>query len=296
MRDVHEIGHRPEFEGRILLVEGYDMALARKLVAGVDVWLNNPEYPLEASGTSGQKAGANGVINLSVLDGWWDEGYDGSNGWAITPHGPKTDPAVRDRQEAREMMELLERQVIPLYFKRDGHGYSAEWVKMSKASMKSTIPRFNAQRMVSDYVTGFYGPAARRHRTMVDTNTARELTTWRKKVAATWQSVALRRVDAPLAAITTGEALPIKVAVRLGDLDPQDLVVECLVGKAGSDGKLQVTNRRILAAVDGGEPGEALFALDYRPDNAGLSQYELRCYPSHPLLSHPFETGLMKWL
>src|SRR5690606_3008175 len=116
----------------------------------------NPAYPLEASGTSGQKAGINGVLNLSVLDGWWDEGYNGENGWAITPHGSQFSPDFRDREEANELLDVLENEVIPLYYQRDGHGFSVSWIEKSKNAMESLIPAFNAQRMVMDYVKGFY--------------------------------------------------------------------------------------------------------------------------------------------
>ena len=164
IRTIHEFSQRPEFMGRILLLEGYDLALARKLVTGVDVWLNTPEYPLEASGTSGQKAGMNGVINFSVLDGWWAEGYNGENGWAINPHDPHFDADYRYHEEASELLDILENKVVPLYYDRGTQGFSEEWVQMSKASMKSTIPNFNAQRMVRDYVKNFYGPASRQNR------------------------------------------------------------------------------------------------------------------------------------
>ncbi|MCK4951797.1 MAG: alpha-glucan family phosphorylase, partial [Gammaproteobacteria bacterium] len=149
---IHEFSQRPEFIGKIILLEGYDMALGRKLVTGVDVWLNTPEYPLEASGTSGEKAGINGVLNLSILDGWWGEGFNGENGWGIAPHGPQFDPAYRNHEEANDLMDILEKKVVPLYYDRDEQGYSSKWVQMSKNSMKSTIPHFNAQRMVMDYV------------------------------------------------------------------------------------------------------------------------------------------------
>src|SRR5690606_7664799 len=119
IRQIHRYSRDPLFEGKIVLLEDYDMSLARKLVTGVDVWLNNPAYPLEASGTSGQKAGINGVLNLSVLDGWWDEGYNGENGWAITPHGSQFSPDFRDREEANELLDVLENEVIPLYYQRD---------------------------------------------------------------------------------------------------------------------------------------------------------------------------------
>ena len=129
-----------------------------------DVWLNNPVYPLEASGTSGMKAGINGVLNLSVLDGWWDEGYDGKNGWAIKPVGESMDEARRDREEAKTLYELLQDQVVPLYYKRGDMGYSPQWVRMAKHSIASLLPRFNSTRMVSEYLAKFYLPASRQGR------------------------------------------------------------------------------------------------------------------------------------
>src|SRR6266566_5386690 len=220
IRLIHEYSHRPEFEGHIILLEGYDLGLGRKLVSGVDVWLNTPEYPMEASGTSGEKAAINGVINLSVLDGWWGEGYNGRNGWAITPHGPQYDPAYRDREEGGELLEILEKQVIPLYYNRQGYGYSEGWVNLSKASMKSILPRFNSQRMVMDYVTRYYA-AARKQRLVLAGNDfarAKELAAWRKKIAGAWPQVKLRRLDTPPARLIAGRALSLRVAARLNGL------------------------------------------------------------------------------
>src|SRR5205807_5906687 len=140
---VHMSGQE-EFQGRLLFIEGYDLHIARRLVSGVDVWLNNPVHPLEASGTSGMKAGMNGVINLSVLDGWWAEGYDGSNGWAIKPAAHTLDQMHRNREEARALYEILQDQVIPMYYDRDAAGYSPKWVDLAKRSIASILPRYNA--------------------------------------------------------------------------------------------------------------------------------------------------------
>src|SRR5205814_251007 len=135
IKRVIEMSRMPEFEGRILFVEGYDLRLARRLVSGVDVWLNNPIYPMEASGTSGMKAAFNGVINLSVLDGWWDEGYHGDNGWAVKPASPQLDDAHRNLEESRSLYEILQDRVIPLYYDRGPLGFSPEWIQLSKRSM-----------------------------------------------------------------------------------------------------------------------------------------------------------------
>ncbi len=298
IRTIYDFSRRPEFEGRLILLEDYDIALARKLVSGVDVWLNTPEYPQEASGTSGQKAGINGSINLSVTDGWWGEGYDGDNGWAITPHGPSFDPTFRDREEAQELLDLLETQVIPLYYNRNGHGYSNGWVKKSKSSMKSIMPRFNAQRMVMDYIEGYYGPAARHRRQMLanDCTPAKTLAEWKRKVREHWSGVSLRRSDEIRKAICYGETLPIEVTAELHGLEANDVVVECLVGVESESGEFELRQSYRLPFQETSARGEAIFRLDLPPALPGLQYYKLRMYPYHPLLAHRFELGFMLWV
>ena len=298
IRTIHEFSLRPEFIGHILLLEGYDLALGRKLVSGVDVWLNTPEYPLEASGTSGQKAGMNGVINLSVLDGWWAEGYDGENGWAITPHEPHFEADYRNHEEANELLDLLENKVIPSYYDRNSQGYPESWVKMSKASMKSCIPNFNAQRMVRDYIISSYGPASRQHRRLLknDFKGARELAEWKARVNRSWPSVKLRRTGKSAGSLMAGESLKLELAASLGELSAPDVVLECLVGTESEHDKFIVHSALQLKSTGTSESGMALFELNLEPPLAGLQFYKLRLYPSHPLLSHPFETGHIIWL
>jgi starch phosphorylase len=298
IRAIHDISRRPEFEGKLLLLEGYDLALARKLVNGVDVWLNNPEYPLEASGTSGEKAGLNGAINLSVLDGWWGEGYNGSNGWAITPHGPRFDRAYRDREEADELLDILERKVIPLYYERNGYGYPEGWVRMSKASMKSLMPRFNAQRMVMDYVRDYYDPARRQRLVMMgnDYARARDVSAWRRQIDRHWPDVKLRRLDAVPPQIPAGQLLPVRVAATLNGLAPDDVLIECLVGVEGESGEFVLRDRQVFTPGERSESGETLFTLDLLPRLPGLLTYKIRMFPFHPALAHRFEAGYMIWL
>jgi glycogen phosphorylase len=295
---IYEYSRRPEFEGRIILLEGYDQALARKLVTGVDVWLNTPEYPLEASGTSGEKAGINGVINLSVLDGWWDEGYNGENGWAITPHGASVDPHYRDREEGQELLDILEKRVLPLYYERNGHGFSEAWVRKSKNSMKSLIPRFNAQRMVMDYVRNYYSQARKQHLVMAGNQHARakEVATWRRKLDHSWPKVRIRRLDNANTEILAGQALSIRVAAYLDGLSPEDVLVECLVGRENESGGFARHDAHVFTHAGPGEHGESVFQLDLTPSLAGLQIYKIRLFPFHPCLSHRFETGYMIWL
>ncbi len=296
---IHEFSRRPEFEGKILLLEGYDIALARRLVTGVDVWLNTPEYPKEASGTSGQKAGINGALNLSILDGWWEEGYNGENGWAIAPHSSELEAEYRNREEARELYEILENQVAPLYYRRDGHGYSEEWVRRSKNSIKSLLPRFNAQRMVMDYVREYYGPASRQHRRLGKEGgkPALELAYWKQKVTEAWDLVSMERVDKAPEEIQSGQTLPITVAVYLNGLSPDDVRVECLVGIENASKELVIKERHGLAPLE--KPtsqGWTRFHLDLEPSLPGLQFYKLRIMPYHPDLAHLHETGRLFYL
>ena len=295
---IHEFSRRPEFIGKILLLEGYDLSLGRKLVSGVDVWLNNPEYPMEASGTSGQKAGLNGVINLSVLDGWWGEGYNGENGWAITPHDQHYDAGFRNQEEANELLDILEHQVIPLYYDRNGHGFSEGWVHMSKASVKSTLPQFNSQRMVMDYIRGFYSPAAEQGRLMAKNRHrgARDLAAWKEKIRTVWPTVSLRRIDDVAQAVTAGNKIKIKIAAQLGDLTPDDVRLECVIGIEDEHREFQASDYFGFEAAGKLDNGETLFELDLDPPLPGLQLYQIRIYPFHALLSHRFETGCMVWL
>jgi glycogen phosphorylase len=292
---VHMSGQE-EFQGRLLFIEGYDLHIARRLVSGVDVWLNNPVHPLEASGTSGMKAGMNGVINLSILDGWWDEGYDGQNGWAIKPASPQLDQHRRDREEARTLYELLQDSVLPLYYKRAEGGYSAEWIRMAKRSMASLLPRYDASRMLGEYVSKFYLPAVRQgHRYTTESyEAAKTIAAWKARVRAAWPGVTVRRVDQSKTRIQFGETLPIEVAVKLNGLATSDVCVELLLSRVVRDGAaLEHSHELAPAAVDG---AEQRYRLDLKPGLAGRLDYRIRIYPRHELLTHPFEMGLSTWL
>lgn len=298
IKTIHDYSRMPEFEGRVVLLESYDLAMSRKLLPGVDVWLNTPEYPLEASGTSGQKAGINGTINLSVTDGWWAEGYNGQNGWAITPHGPQFDSEFRNREESSELLDLLEHEVIPMFFAHDGRGYSEQWVTRSKAAMKSLIPRFSSMRMLMDYVAQLYSPAAKQLSLLAGDGyqAAQELAGWKQKVRASWHEVSVHRVGDPGEAITAGSSLPLKVAVGLNGLDPEDITVECVVGTETDSDDFHPESFHIFQHEGSGESGEAVFSLQLEPTLSGQQYYKIRVYPHHRLLSRRFETGRMLWV
>ncbi len=294
---IYKLSQEKQFQGKIILLEGYNMAMARRLVAGVDVWLNTPEYPLEASGTSGQKAGLNGVVNLSVLDGWWGEGYDGKNGWSIQPH-PTSHAEERDKLESQTILDVLEHHIVPSYFRRDGMGYSADWIRISKASMKTILPKYNSQRMVMDYVNNYYAPAMQQGKKIEhdEYKPAIELASWKRKIHSYWPKLEIRRLDEPVPEIETGDTVPILVGVKLGELKPEDIVVECLIGRASNRRELVVEDVLRLLPQDNLEVGEILFRLDLMPNLAGLQYYKLRAYPYHQMLTHRFELGYMVWL
>ncbi|VAX10024.1 Glycogen phosphorylase [hydrothermal vent metagenome] len=296
IRRIHDYSLRPEFVGKIILLEGYDMALGRKLVSGVDVWLNTPEYPLEASGTSGEKAAINGVLNVSVLDGWWGEGYTGDNGWGISPHGPHFDPDYRNTEEANDLLNILEHEVIPMFFDRDSQGYSKDWVKMSRASMKYCIPHFNAKRMLMDYVRQFYGPAKKHYsRLSADNNRpAEELANWKNKISKHWHGANINKANDVSSAIHHGETLSIKVRVFLNGLSPDDVAVECLIGEKIQNEFTACAKQQFSFLEQQGD--DCIFLLELDPIHAGLNYYKLRMYPYHELLAHRHETGFMIWL
>jgi len=300
IRRIAQLASQPEFEGRILLIEGYDLHLSRTLVAGVDVWLNNPIYPLEASGTSGMKAAMNGALNLSMLDGWWGEGYDDSgevpNGWAIKPAPGHLDEAQRDAEEARTLYEILQDQVIPTYYRTGPMGYSPEWVAMAKRSIATITPRFNMIRMVNEYVQRLYAPAAEHGRRFAADGfaVARSVAEWKAKVRAAWPRVSLHALATPEQRLQFGTSLRIEVAVQLAGLAPEDVVVELLVERPEHHSADILYYPLTASGVTAS--GERIYALDLTPELCGKLEYRIRMYPFHAALIHRFELGLLEWL
>ena len=272
------------------------MALARILLPSVDVWLNLPEYPQEASGTSGMKAGINGAINLSILDGWWAEGYNGENGWGLQPHLCESNPDTRRRLEAGELLDVLEYEVIPMYFDNK-KGYSERWVRMAKESMKSIIPHYNSHRMVMDYINKFYIPAITASRKLKENNNANAklLADWKKTIHKQWPGLSIRRLDDSPHTIKQGKELTIRVGVHLNKLNNDDVHVECLLGTVKDTTDFEVVSCHLLKPVDN-KHDETIYEINLVPELSGLIAYKLRAYPHHHFLCHHFETGFMKWV
>ena len=296
IRRIHEISSQPSFLNRVFLMEGYDIALARKLVTGVDVWLNTPEYPLEASGTSGQKAAINGGVNLSILDGWWAEGFDGRNGWGIAPHSDDLPSDQRDLVEAQDLLDMLEHEVIPTYFDSGPGGYSPEWVRRCKASMYTVLPRFSAERMVLRYAEDIYAPAVAGAGELAEHEgaRARELSEWKGRVRAAWPGVSMAWAECPPASIEGEAEATLRVDAFLNGLVPDDVVMECLLTP-----EMAVDAAERVYRFDAGEASESGFhrfvLVIPAPDN-GLFRMHVRMYPFNRDLQHPLEMGCMRWV
>ncbi|WP_297387193.1 alpha-glucan family phosphorylase [Acidiferrobacter sp.] len=298
IRLIQEFSRSPEFEGKVILIEGYDLALARRLVTGVDVWLNTPEYPMEASGTSGQKAAINGVVNLSVLDGWWGEGYAGDNGWGICPHKGVIDNDRRASEESAEVLDILEHQVVPLYFNAAEHGYSRSWIAMSKAAMRRAMPVFNAERMVLEYARDYYRKAADHARRLAADEAAggRALARWKQQASGAWPGVRIEPGPDIPEAIKVGEPLHLTVLIHGNGLRPDDLIVECLFESCDDMGEPLLRDQAAFSADGVDDEGRLVFRLNHEPRTPGFQTLRIRAYPYHALLAHRFELGCMAWL
>jgi starch phosphorylase len=297
--EIIHVARRPEFRRRIVFIEDYDMNVARYFLQGVDVWLNNPRRPLEASGTSGMKASCNGGINLSVLDGWWVEGYVGDNGWAIGAGEEYTDLTYQDDVESRAIYDLLEQEIIPLFYTRASDGLPRGWLKMMKRSISTVSPVFNTSRMVQEYMEKCYGPSAERflRLTREDLAGARELARWRQAVAQSWQGVRVEQVESNGAdPLHVGGRLEVNARVHLGSLQPQDVEVQLFHGVVDNQGDIPAPSAVPMSTNGSAEAGGRWVFRGVIPCRAsGQHGFAVRVLPRHKNLGSPFETGLVAW-
>ncbi|HRP46723.1 MAG TPA: alpha-glucan family phosphorylase [Trueperaceae bacterium] len=297
---IHNLSRDPRFYGRVLFVEDYDMAIGRALTRGVDVWLNNPRRPLEASGTSGMKAAMNGVLNLSILDGWWPEGFDGENGWAIGAGRTYLDDARSDVADADALYDLLEREVVPLYYQRDRDGVPDAWMRRAADAMATITPKFNAQRMVKEYVQRYYAPASVRGATLSadDYAKAKELAAWRKRVAEAWPQVTLTAEPLVEKRSHVGDELEISATIDLAGLNPDDVKVEVVYGPEAEALQTQLGRASMELVPSAGAAGAATgyhYRARLRPAISGRLVYGVRAYAVNELLVSPFDAQAVVW-
>ncbi len=298
IRQITLYAKKPEFRRRIMFIENYNISVARMLVQGVDVWLNNPIKPREASGTSGMKVAPNGGLNFSVLDGWWPEAFDGDNGWAIADGHIHEDDSYRDHLESEAIYELLEKEIVPTFYDRGADDVPRDWVARMKASMRTLCPMFNTHRMLQEYSDSLYVPAAERWRHLSKDGfaAAKALSQWKRSVGRHWGGVAVEQVDADGSAEQpVGSRIGIRAKVRLGKTKPSDVSVELYYGRIDARGQLIETNTQAMECREDLGEGMYWFGGEIPCVRSGQHGYAVRVMPHHADLSHRYDTGLIVW-
>ncbi len=297
IKHIVEISRRPEFLGKIIFLENYDMNVAKRLVSGVDIWLNTPTRPLEASGTSGEKAEMNGVLNFSVLDGWWYEGYKEGAGWALTDKRTFQEQGHQDQLDAATIYSMLENQIVPLYFAKNSKGYSPEWIQYIKNSIAQIAPEFTMNRMLQDYIDRFYAKEAKRSKLLMADGykKAKEIAAWKQMVAEKWDGIEIKEVNLPENLLThpsAGEEYEISVKIARNGL-PDCLGVELVVSQVvdGQQMPFEATEMQEVAC-DG---DIVTYSLRYDVNVAGVFKYAFRLFPKNPELPHRQDFAYVRW-
>lgn len=298
IRRIMEISRMPQFLGKIIFLEDYNMVVAKRLVTGVDIWLNTPTRPLEASGTSGEKAEMNGVLNFSVLDGWWYEGYrfDEKAGWALTDKRTFTDQSQQDKLDAATIYSMLENEIIPLYFEKNSKGYSPRWIEYIKNSIGHIAPHFTMKRMIDDYITRFYDPESRRFNALAANNfaLAKEIVAWKEKVVAAWDGIKVLdfQADGPIAS-STGQTYNVKAVIDTNGLG-RSIGLEFVVYRV-KDGEEHLYETKQFTVTK--EDNSILtYELHDKIHDAGVFRYGFRLYPTNPNLAHRQDFAYVRWI
>ncbi|MCC8117569.1 MAG: alpha-glucan family phosphorylase [Bacteroidales bacterium] len=298
IKRITEISRMPQFLGKIIFLEDYNMIVAKRLVTGVDIWLNTPTRPLEASGTSGEKAEMNGVLNFSVLDGWWYEGYrfDEKAGWALTDKRTFTDQSQQDKLDAATIYSMLENEIIPLYYAKNSKGYSPEWIQYIKRSIGNIAPHFTMKRMIDDYIHRFYDPEAARFAKLSanDYALAKEIVAWKENVVAKWDGIKVFDIKTNSeSAGVTGQRVKIDIIIDTNGLG-RDLGVE-LVAYKQENGTEHLSDKQEFKVVK--EEGNVLtYELDTKILDPGVFRYGYRIYPKNPALPHRQDFAYTRWI
>lgn len=298
IKRIMEISRMPEFLGKIIFLEDYNMIVAKRLVTGVDIWLNTPTRPLEASGTSGEKAEMNGVLNFSVLDGWWYEGYRFAEdaGWALTDKRTYTDQGQQDKLDAATIYSMLENEIVPLYYAKNSKGYSPEWVQYIKRSIAKIAPHFTMTRMINDYIDRFYLKEADRTKLLTADNyaKAKEIAAWKEKVAAAWDGIKVFDIEtSDISNSVTGTDFTVRAIVDTNGLG-KDLGLELVVYKT-MDGEEKFCYTQPFDVIK--EEGNVLtYQLNAKLKDAGVFRYGYRLYPVNTALPHRMDFAYTRWI
>jgi starch phosphorylase len=303
IQQLVQISRREEFRRRMVFIEDYDMSIARYLVQGVDVWLNTPLRPREASGTSGMKATANGVLNVSTLDGWWAEAYQRRTGWAIGRGELYDDLEYQNEIESKAIYDALEKEIVELFYNRNSNGLPHRWIALMKAAMREVCPVFNTNRMIWEYAERFYFPSAERYRHLAEDGMirAKALAQWKAHVRQHWPEVQVEKVEAEVPPeLEVGAQLEVRAQVHLGALEPKDVTAQLYHGPLDTKGEIApgaAAEQRVseMQWVESISEGRHVFAGAIPCSTSGRYGYALRILPRHEDLSNPYEPGLILW-
>ena len=299
IQEVYRFSREAGFENRVVFLEDYDSYIARRLVQGVDLWLNNPLRPMEASGTSGMKCAPNGGINLSVLDGWWHEGFNGNNGWAIAAEISDGTVEFQSAVDVNSLYQLLENQIIPLYYAKPDGKLPLAWLQLMRESIRSVTPVFNTHRMVKEYTERLYIPAARSHENFAQNGCepATQLSQWKARMRKDWPQVRIHDVQVgnkDRQNILVGESLQVSAHVYLGDVDPNHVRVEAYHGEADNGG-IKNPSVSVLNASGRNGDGSYLYQGSVPASESGAYGFSVRVVPTHPHLMQSHELRLIAW-
>jgi starch phosphorylase len=296
IEQIYTLSRSDEFRGKVVFLENYDIDMARYLVSGTDIWLNNPIRPYEASGTSGQKAALNGQPNCSILDGWWAEGYNGKNGWAIGEEREYRDQATQAQADSISLYRLLEEEIIPTFFERRADGVPQRWIGFMKEAIRTCTPEFSMRRMVKDYTISYYVPQIEHHQRLEHEGDEyiRGLAAWKERIRNAWHSLELYVDGQRDGQLSLGEGIDVRAWVRINDLEPQDLSVELVYGTTQDE---QVEGQHIvpMSYTKREHDGSYRYDAHLQPPESGTVAYNIRVVPTHADLSEKYEMNLIHW-
>ena len=294
---IHDIAMKPQFKGKIFLLENYNIAMSRYLISGVDVWLNTPRRPMEASGTSGQKAAVNGVINFSILDGWWAEGYTSNNGWIIGSNKEYSNFEEQDRDDSESIYQTLENKIIPMYYEQDRNGISRRWMEMMKNSIISNSPKYSTSRMLIDYTNQLYMPLCNlTNMYYKDLGKVSEYNTWKKEIRKNWQDIKImQQENAKNVTVNAGEKIPVTCEVELPNIDKNSIEVQVYCGRIQDNGIIENAKRIPMTYVTS-EGNIHTYMAQIELETGGNYGYTFRVIPKHDMLLDSTNLDLIKWI
>ena len=291
---------KPQFRGKVFLLENYNIAMSRYLVSGVDVWLNNPRRPMEASGTSGQKASVNGVINFSILDGWWAEGYDQTNGWIIGTNAEYSSYVEQDLADCESIYRTLENKIVPTFFNRPSPNKpSEEWMKIMKQSIITTGGKYSTARMLVDYTNNLYMPLINLYNNYFSNlEKAIEYNSWKKHVITNWKNILIEQQENPQnIKIEAGEAIDVGCKVTIPNLKKEDIKVEVYWGKISDEGRVEETDKKEMTLIaEEKEYNRYTYSAKLSMKSGGNYGYTFRVMPKHEMLLDSANLNLIKWI